>query len=1120
MRGGDVEYKCFVVVKTYDEHRILVIKVVRTAKTFLPTRSPGSPFGRTATLLRFRKTCTDHNVNGPVLVSVLWIQLRCSPSEEGGSIRRMSYFADRLEKASRNTMNVVWATPFPAPKIRLTESHPMRSINPHLLARSAALLLSGVFTLLPTNLLALGGPDYVLRERATGSFPLFDRTAAQLIVASNDWPGVHRVARDLAKDIYRVTGTQPDLHHRLPTNQKYVVLIGTIGRSAIIDRLVLEEKIDVTAIAGKWESFFLQVVSQPLPGIESALVICGSDKRGTIYGCYDLSEQIGVSPWHYWADSPAKKHDRLFIRAGKFVTGPPSVKYRGIFINDEAPALTGWVTKQFGQVEGLPGVANYGRGFYTNIFEVLLRLRANYLWPAMWNNAFNEDDPENPRLADEYGIVMGTSHQEPMLRAQKEWDRRLGRQHGNWDYNKSGQRPILHQFWREGVRRNKVYESIITMGLRAANDSAEPVGKEVTEEIVAVQRRILAEEINPDLTKVPQMWCLYKEVMDYYRDGMRVPDDVTLLWAEDNWGNIRRLPTAAERQRSGGAGIYYHFDYHGGPRSYQWINTSPITKIWDQMSLAKQYGADRIWIVNVGHFNKSGEFPMEFFLRLAWDTDRWTNENLDEFTQLWAAREFGSTHATEIAELITTATKFNGRRKPELLDATTYSLLNYREFETVVADYAALAERAQRVYDRLPEAYRDAFYGMVQYPIKAAAGLNAMYLAAAKNALYAQQGRTSANDFAAQTRALFDEQIKLAAHFNHDFAGGKWNGFMDQPYIGYRSWNPPRTNNLDAVALTEISVPETALLGVAVEGDTAITGGTLYFDKFGQPTRYIEIFNRGRAPFQFAAKPSVPWLILNESGGTVTKDQRLELSVNWTQAPTGTASAQINITGANTNFIVHVTTFNPAAPNLASFQGFIEGDGFVSMGAEQFTKHIAAGANRWIQIPDYGHTLSGMRADGPPEVLAMPGQNSPCLEYEMYLFHSGSVKVETFVGSTLNFMPGRPLRYAISFDDETPQTVTVVPADFDARNGNRDWEESVKNNYRRIISKHTITKPGVHTLKIWMVDPAVVLQKIVVNTGGVKPGYLGPPPSRRQGDSFSFNQPKNRDTAQQTAKNP
>lgn len=955
------------------------------------------------------------------------------------------------------------------------------------------------FACLAQESFALGVPPYVGTNSTPGCFPLVDGIPASIVIDSNDWAGVVRAGKDLQTDIQRVTGKLPKLMHDLNLTAQQIVIVGTVGRSAMLERLVKEKKIDVSPIAGKWESFFVQVVPRPFPGTESALVICGSDKRGTIYGIYELSEQMGVSPWHFWADVPTKHQDKLFVEAGKHVQGPPSVKYRGIFLNDEAPALSGWVQQRYGTVNGLNDVANYGRGFYTNIFELLLRVRANYLWPAMWNNAFNEDDRENPRLADEYGIIMGTSHQEPMLRAQKEWDRGPGRQYRNWDYTKLEQRPVLAQFWREGIRRNKEFESIITLGLRAENDSGEHVGRELTEQIVQVQRQILAEEINPDLTRVPQTWCLYKEVMDYYREGLRVPDDVTLLWAEDNWGNVRRLPTSEERKRTGGAGIYYHFDYHGGPRSYQWINTSPIAKIWDQMSLAKQYGADRIWIVNVGHFNKSSEFPLEYFIRLAWDADRWSNANLDEFTRLWSAREFGAKHAEEIAHLITRYTQFTGRRKPELLEANTYSLMNYREFETVVAEYDELATRAQAVFAELPPESRDAFYGMVGYPIKAAAQLNAMYLAAAKNALYVKQRRVSANDFAAEARTLFDAQAKLADHFNTTFADGKWNHFMDQAYIGYRSWSPPRSNNLGAVRLSDIAIPELAAMGVAVEGGNETSGGALKFDAFGQGTRFVDVFNQGRTPFDFTATPTVPWIKLSNSQGKITKEMRIQVGVDWNQVPPGEANAEIVFSGASTNFTVSVKAFNPANPTRSTLQGFVEADGYVSMEAEHYAAKTDASAGRWVKIPNYGHTLSGLRAEGPAETLATPGKDSPCLEYQMYLFSTGKVEVATIVGPTLNFLPGRPLRYAIAIDDQAPQIITAVAADFDARNGNRDWEESVKNNCRQLKSSHTIDRAGYHTLRVWMVDPAIVLQKLVVNTGGVKPSYLGPPESFYRG---------------------
>ncbi len=958
---------------------------------------------------------------------------------------------------------------------------------------------------------SLGLQTTMVSEAAEpGSFPLeVNKQAAPIFLDQADWPGVLRAGADLQADVERVTGIKPALSINGAPEGKLAVLIGTLGRSQPIDGLIKSGKLKTDAIAGKWESFVITTVSSPQPGIDQALVIAGSDKRGTIYGIYEISEQIGVSPWHYWCDVPAKHHDQLYIKPGLFVTGPPSVKYRGIFLNDEAPDLSNWVREKYGTVPGVPGAANYGRGVYTNLFELMLRIRANYLWPAMWNNAFNEDDPENPRLANEYGIVMGTSHQEPMLRAQKEWDRGPGRQNGNWNYNNTNQQPVLQQFWREGIRRNKNFESIITMGLRAENDSGMAIGRELTERIIGVQRNILAEEMNPDLTKVPQMWCLYKEVQDYYGQGLRVPDDVTLLWAEDNWGNLRRVPSQDERRRSGGAGIYYHFDYHGGPRSYQWLNTDPIPKIWDQMSLAKQYGADRIWIVNVGHF-KGYEFPMEFFMDLAWDTTRWTNDRLDEYTRLWAQREFGPEHAAEIADIISAYTKFNGRRKPELLDANTYSLVNYGEFEKVVADYEALAVKAETISGQLPPASRDAFYQLVLFPTKACAGLNAMYLAAAKNRLYATQGRASANDFAAETRGLFAGQTNLMAYFNRTFADGRWAHFMDQPYIGYVSWSEPRQNNLSAVRLTQIEVSDAAAMGVAVEGsETTVTNGEIslpQFDSFNRRQHWVEVFNKGKAPFDFRAETHEPWIRIrnlpgdgpahvNSIGKKIEKDQRVWIDVDWSKAPAGTGNSEIKVSGAGGEVTVKVTAFNPSEPARDSLQGFVESEGCVSMEAEHFTRNVDAGATRWIKIPGYGHTLSAMRADGPVDVQATPAKDSPHLEYRMYLFKAGKVEVDSTVAPTLNFIPGRPLRYAVSVDDGAPQEVTIVPASFNAANGNRNWEESVRNNCRHVKSEETIAAPGYHTLKIWMVDPAVVVEKIVVNTGGVKPSYLGPPES-------------------------
>lgn len=955
-------------------------------------------------------------------------------------------------------------------------------------ARGPAFLLGLCFFYFHSNSFALGQIRYVESVKGPGSFPIVqDNAVASVDVDSNDFAGVVRAVNDLRTDIGRVTGRAPVLG--LDSN---CIIVGAVGKSAIIDRLVREHKIDATAIVGQWESFLIQVVPEPMPGVASGLVIAGSDKRGTIYGVYDLCEQMGVSPWYWWGDVPVEHKDALFVKAGLYSQGPPSVKYRGIFLNDEAPDLTRWVTEKYGAVPvpGEPPTANYGRGFYTNLFELILRLKGNYLWPAMWNNRFNVDDPENPRLADQYGIVMGTSHQEPMLRAQKEWDwgANYGLRYHNWNYSVAQQQPVLRQFWREGAQRNRNFESIYTLGLRAENDSGTPIGKNLTAEIVQTQREILAQEINPVLAKVPQVWCLYKEVQGFYNSGMRVPDDVTLLWADDNWGDIRRLPTAEERKRAGGAGIYYHFDYHGGPRSYQWLNTSPIAKTWDQMSLAKEYGADRIWIVNVGHF-KGYEFPLEYFMSLAWNSDRWTNGNIIDFTRQWAEREFGPDHADEIADVIAKTTKYNGRIKPELLDASTYSLDHYDEAERVLNEFRAVNDKAEKIFAGLPPERKDAFYELVYFPAKASAQLCELYVTAAKNAAYARQGRASANDFAAQVQVLFRAHTNLMNYFNKTFAGGKWDHFMDQPHLGYSTWRDPPEDSLRAVDLVQIAVPEAAAMGVFPE--------TLPpFDAFNRQTNAIDIFNRGKKPFHFTASAGEPWIVLNRTHGTVEKDERLLISVDWSKAGPGSSTGTVRIASDNINFVINVTAFNPTEVTRHSLHGFVEGEGVVSIEPEHFTRNTEAGHSRWIKIEDYGRTLSGMRAEGLVDVpAATPGKDSACLEYDMYLFDKGAMEVTAITSPTLNFIPSRGLRFAISFDDGEPQVVTLVPGNYTAQNGNRDWETSVKDNARYASAKFTLQNPGYHTLKVWMVDPAVVVQKLIVNLGGLKPSYLGPPES-------------------------
>ncbi len=945
----------------------------------------------------------------------------------------------------------------------------------------------------------LGLPENLISETPIG-FPLtVAGSESPLWLDAADHKGVIRAIGDFQTDIERVTGRKPSITTERPSS-KTPVIIGTLGKSALIDRLVKDGKLDGADLTGKWESFVITTVSQPAPGIDQALVIAGSDKRGTIFGIYELSEQLGVSPWHWWADVPVKKRKEAYVVPGRFASGEPVVKYRGIFINDEEPALGPWAREKFGGVNSK---------MYRHMFELILRMRGNYLWPAMWGKAFNEDDPENPRLADEYGIVMGTSHHEPMVRAQQEWTKRKsGIGNGAWNYhtNQEG----LWKFWQEGIERNKNYENLVTIGMRGDGD--EPMAEggdmkaniELLERIVADQRKLIAAAVNPDVTKVPQLWTLYKEVADYYAHGMKVPDDVTLLWCDDNWGNIRRLPTPAERKRSGGAGIYYHFDYVGSPRSYKWLNTNPLPKIWEQMNMANDYDANRVWVVNVGDL-KPMELPIEFFLRMAWNPKALPKEKIADFTRRWAEREFGKEHATEIADIVSKAAKYSAWRKPELLEPYTFSLTNYQEAERVLAAWQAITGQAEKINAQLPSESRDAFYQLVLYPAKAAATVVELQIETGRNRLHATQGRASANDRAARVRELFRQDQDLSDAY-HRLAGGKWNHMMAQTRIGYTSWRDPRTNILPK--LNEVTPVSGASLGVSIEGSPAAWPGDSgkpmlpLIDSINQQTRWIDVFRRGNESFAFSLSANQPWVKFSASSGTMEQDQRVMVSIDWKKVPVGSQDAVINVSrtgGENVEVLLTTLRSDLFTRENVKAPGGLTGPTVIP--AESASANIAAGGVRWETIPDYGRGRSGMAIFPTTAVSVQPPANSPRLEYSVFV-PGGEVHVDLIAGSSLNVQPDRGLRVAVSFDDQPPQIIDAFGGQFYADPSKRgdlsspaikDWANWVRDNARTLKSKHQITEPGFHTLKVWMVDPGLVLESLIIHDGNLPPSYFGPP---------------------------
>ncbi len=866
----------------------------------------------------------------------------------------------------------------------------MYRISP-LFIETMKLILNIFLTLFPIFAYSINPTNVVVFQASKNSFCISsNRQQSAILVDSTDFKGVLRVVYDLQTDIERVTDRKTNVLYELP-KQKKVIIVGTLGQNKWIDALVKQNKIDVKDLKGRWEMFVQQTIKNPFPNIEEALVIIGSDKRGTIYGVYDISEQMGVSPWHFWADVPSQKHQEVYILNGRYSNGEPKVKYRGIFLNDEAPCLSGWTNEKNG---------GFNHKLYETIFELILRLKGNYLWPAMWGNAFHADDPLNPVLADEYGVVIGTSHHEPLMRAHDEW-RRYGKNKGKWDYAKNDS--TLREFWRESVRERYKYENIFSVGMRGDGD--EPMSRETAttllEQIVKDQRKIIEEVSGKPASEKPQLWALYKEVQEYYEKGMRVPDDITLLLCDDNWGNIRKLPNLNEKPRKGGYGIYYHFDYVGGPRNYKWVNTNPLPRIWEQMNLAYQYNAREIWIVNVGDL-KPMEFPISFFLDFAWNPEKWTLEMLPSYSKTWAKATFGEKYHTEIASYLEKYAKYNARIKPELLNAKTYSLAGTdNEWNRVVKEYTDLANAAQATYQTIEPAYKDAYYQLVLYPILACANLNQMYYAHAKNQEAAKLKLVSTNQWADKTEELFKKDQELSDYFNKTLSGGKWNHFADQTHIGYTYWQQPNKN----------SVPKVTRLDANEISRTEQTTSTI----------------------------------------------QKEDSVNYPK----------------------------------NFKGFVEENGYVSIEAEHFSRAFNMKKVQWKVIPDIGRTGNGITIF-PVNIPSIElSSNNPRLEYDIFLTKEGEATVNLIVSPTLEFNDNKGLRIAISMDDKSPQIIEMH-----ANRSQREWDKMVAQNAKYLTNKCIIKGTGKHTLKIWAIDPAIIIQKIIVDLGGLTPNHLGPVESK------------------------
>ncbi|MBN1117095.1 MAG: glycosyl hydrolase 115 family protein [Bacteroidales bacterium] len=936
------------------------------------------------------------------------------------------------------------------------------------------------------KLFAVNDLDYIKTESVQGGFPILtNKLASPVFVAETEFEGVIIAAKNLQADIERVGGVRPQFNQGKKPEGNNVIIIGTIQNNPLINQLVQDGKIDISSLKGKWETFLITVVENPVRGVDKALVIVGSDKRGAIYGIYDVSEKIGVSPWNWWADVPVEHQDNLFVVPGKYTLDEPAVKYRGIFINDEAPALTEWVFENFG---------DFNHKFYIHVFELILRLKGNFLWPAMWGRSLFDDDSLSPVLADKYGIVLSTSHHEPLMRSHIEWSR-YGK--GQWNYDKNPEN--LQEFWKKGIERMGDYESLVTIGMRGDGDEAMTEGTAIglMEKIVEDQRNIIAEVTGKPAEETPQVWALYKEVQDYYDKGMRVPDDVTLLLCDDNWGNVRVLP-GIEDNRAGGFGMYYHFDFVGGPRNYKWLNVTQIERVWEQMRLCYDFGVEEIWLVNVGDI-KPMEFPISFFLDYAWNPNVWPAKRLSDYYTLWSEQQFGPEYAKEIGEIISLYTKYNSRKTPEMLSAETYSIINYNEAERIVYDYNKLLEKALNIGDKLPEEYHDAYFQLVLFPVQACANLNELYFNVAKNRLAARQNRASTNDYAQKVKELFDKDAEIANYYHTRVANGKWNHIASQVHIGYTYWQQPDEQVMPKVE--EIKINNEPGLGVAVENSVKWypeVKENLYlpeFDPINNQSHFIEIFNRGKAELEYKIEAAADFILIDVNGGKLEKEKKITLRIDWDKVPNEISESFITVSANNGESIKIVVPINNT--KLVG-KGFIENNGVTVIEASNYTDKFIGAESRWEIVPNLGRTGSAVTTVPVTASRFQLQENSPRLEYEVTLLDTGNVELITLLSPTLNFKKADGFLFAVSIDNEEPQIVNMHASDTIPDWFYPSWwNNAVSDHIRKYSTTHYINKPGKHTLKYWMIDSGIVLQRFILNRNdSLKDSYLGPEESK------------------------
>lgn len=946
-------------------------------------------------------------------------------------------------------------------------------------------------------------------------FPLVTpRSRAAVYYDAQDYLVVQKVARLFADDVARVTGRHPEVTDRLPSSGQ-VVIAGTIEKNPLIRRLAEQKKIDLTPIEGAWERYLIQTVERPLPGVDKALVVAGSDRRAVAYGLFTLSEQMGVSPWYWWADVKTAQHPALYVQAPATCSHTPSVKYRGIFLNDEDWGLKPWAAQTFEPERG-----NIGPRTYAKICELLLRLKANHLAPAMHpvSTAFYRI-PENKLVADTFAIVVGSSHCEPLLlNTASEWD--TGTM-GPWDYNKN--RDKINEVLEERVKESCRYENIYTLALRGLHDAAMS-GESVVmkdkvrmlEEALRAQRDILARHTDGPVERVPQAFTPYKEVLDIYSAGLELPDDVTLIWADDNFGYLKRLSNPQEQKRSGRAGVYYHVSYLGVPHSYLWFSTTPPALMYEELRKAYDTTADHIWLVNCGDL-KGCEMQVSLFLEMAYDMERFDAANVADYPARWMARMFGQSCYEVLHDVTASHLQLCFSRKPEYMGwgywnnfwgagsgekrtDTEFSTAHYKEADRRLAEYERIANRADSLMQALDEADRAACYQLLYYPVKGAQLMNRMHLTGQLYRQYVRQQRNAAARLKREAQVCLDSLQLLTDGYNA-LSGGKWKHIMSlkQNYDGTSAY-------FVIPNMQEEYLPAaTPLLGLQAEGEAMERGGAAchllpVFNPYSRKSHWIDLYNRGTGLLEWSASPSAPWIRLSQSSGSMEEQQRVEVSIDWEQVPADeAASGKILFVSGRCREEVTVSLFNPAAPTCEEAKGwFMEENGYVSIPAADFHRKYENPDIRMNILPGLGFEGRALQL-GVPTAPLQPYRtdDAPRVEYDFYTFNAGLCDVYTYVLPTFPLHSERDFKMPEHTNSDTKYSVRIdngsisTPAS-SAIEYSQAWYDSVLKNCRVNKSTLYVDRPGKHTLHIRCGDPGLVIQKIVIDMGGLKRSYMGP----------------------------